>query len=1020
MGAWDEFLSSVDDQYGREPAVDDLFATDVDDVITDQQQFPVSPLAEFEKRTQPSAAFLNEPRDGGAWDKFMGDVEAREANPPNDRVSSLWDIPGDFLKRMVTDASLATPEEMLGIDSLSKLAASPAVLRLMEKTEKQFNPQSTAGAIGGFVGATAKYITAAHLVGAIPAIQAEGLRASAAHAGIAGAMVRALKPTDDEPEDFINRIGESMKHYAYGYAVVGGLGLIGKGWLAARGGEGEYLKRISGKLHRVLMGRYGLTPQQATDAVQRMETTVNQLGGEKGLRSSAINRLKQGAKEVKNLEGLRKSVRITAFRKLGLKDEAYRKFNMGLTGKVSTKEMTSEDLKTMNKFYKALMKDGKGKPSEKMMSEMMSRFNPEKHFVPGVGAQARGVEGVFRDMGPGFEREYHKIYVADVNWKVKGNVGTKIMKKLSKQIPKNEKAAHFDFMESVETDMHYTPAQISKAFHTAAEAQGVPKHWVEPSIYLRRLTTKRIKEIHAMKIKTIRKLYPDKGLWPKMLEDELPHYNIAYQPNIYKRMLSARGGLSAAEFHALKKAHSGKVVDRFLFDRTGVSQAQKELLVKDAFHVTDIANKAALRTIHLEPVTRGLKARMNTPGTKIAGGVRKYVDDWLDYGVLGKLTPNDIRFKETFGFSSRVAAANLKATSYAGTMFWNPATLVKQLLQQELNVAELGKHWLKGVNSVVRSGSRNPLTSELVFKTARGNPIKTGMSGWEFAAKNSTLFKSRQFGVLEGLDPGNFGKVMNGLLKVGLYPFKLLDSTNIVAGFNGGVSKALREGKSMGQAIKFADALVRKTQYNYLNIETPLAFHGAGGKLAYQFMSWPVHYAELLWSWGGKMNYDGTTKAGRVAEHVVNITKSKQFARYFAINASLIAALNMAGVDFGLKKLVQGTTGMSLLPSGIPPSLGLMLGLGKTLIGGTKTAYNDNFYSRQLMNRGMNEVMRQVPIHTIPAYTQLRKIYKITQPGFLSEDAEKALGLKKELPWRSLLLPVSAREYDEMRNDLGL
>lgn len=1010
MGAWETFMANSDEKYGREPGPSDVNTLNVDDEYPSTPVPHDSPWDEYQKITTPTKQFLKEPQEGGAWEKFISLSEEKYNDQREKKGMSFLDMGKELIEGITKGA------ELPGVFSLRDAIFNLVGVQPPERP----TPEGAAGAVGEFVGTTAKYIMAAKAVGMISVFQTNTLLTHAAQAGVTGALVRAFKPNrEGEREDIIDRVQNSLEQGAYGYAMVGAIGGLGKAWIHFKGGEAKYIQRIGERLHRFLINKSGLTPDQANDAVREFGETVRAQGGAKALRQSAISRAKSAAGNIKRLNGLRTHVRIRAFKDLGINDDQYRKFNIGMTGKASTKEMNSRELNDLKRFYRALQKDQGKNPSPEDMKQMMTRFDPEQHYVPGIGARVRGVEATMTEAGYG--QDYYKVYSADINWRVNANVTTKVLKKLGAGVSPKERERLYDFITSVETQQHMTETQISKAFYAAGKAQGVSEKFINHAIIIRRITTKRLNEITRAKLKMFR----DLGLSGKNLEaaieKELPRWNMAYQPNIYKRLLSARGGLSAAEYNAIKKAsRKGTVIDRFLFDRKAVSAEQLELLVKDPYTVTDIANKAALRTTHLEPMTRIFMRKMNMPGAKVPRLTRQYVEDWMNYGVLGKLTPNDIRFKQTFKFSSRVAAANLKAMSYSGTMFANPSTLVKQLLQQELNVAELGHHWLKGVQSIVTSGSRNPIVSELTFKSASGAAVKTGMSGWEFAAKNSLLFKSRQFGILEGLNPSNFGRIMNGLVKVGLYPFKLLDSTNIVAGFNGGVAKYLKEGKPMAAAIKMADALVRKTQYNYLNIEAPLAFHGAGGKLAYQFMSWPVHYAELLWSWGGKMNYDGTTAPGRVAEHTVNILKSKQFARYFAINASLIAGLNMAGVDFGVKKLIQGTTGLSLMPTGMPPSLDLMWNVGKTALAGTKLAYSDDYFARRSMNEGIRGVQRQVGVHTIPMFSTLRKIYKITQPGFLPEDAEKFFRLRKRLPWRALVLPVSSREYQKMANDLGL
>jgi hypothetical protein len=119
--------------------------------------------------------------------------------------------------------------------------------------------------------------------------------------------------------------------------------------------------------------------------------------------------------------------------------------------------------------------------------------------------------------------------------------------------------------------------------------------------------------------------------------------------------------------------------------------------------------------------------------------------------------------------------------------------------------------------------------------------------------------------------------------------------------------------------------------------------------------------------------------------------------------------------------LVKTVSGLSLIPSRVPPTLDFLMSIGKTVIGGIKTQDDDNYYNRRYMNEGIKGMKRGARTHFIPAYGQLRKMYSVAQPEVLSQDAEAFLGLsKKKKPWTSLLLPTSAREHKEMETDLGL
>ena len=107
----------------------------------------------------------------------------------------------------------------------------------------------------------------------------------------------------------------------------------------------------------------------------------------------------------------------------------------------------------------------------------------------------------------------------------------------------------------------------------------------------------------------------------------------------------------------------------------------------------------------------------------------------------------------------------------------------------------------------------------------------------ELIFKNSfiedrTLNATRQ--TLQKLDEGLF------------YMFNLAEKINRGGAFWGAKAKAIDMGKTEAQAIEYAKSIVRKTQFNFGAIDTPLALQSDIAKTILQFQNFGVKQAEFL------------------------------------------------------------------------------------------------------------------------------------------------------------------------------
>ena len=405
--------------------------------------------------------------------------------------------------------------------------------------------------------------------------------------------------------------------------------------------------------------------------------------------------------------------------------------------------------------------------------------------------------------------------------------------------------------------------------------------------------------------------------------------------------------------------------------------------------------------------------------------VHDYVTDLINLGYLGRITPTDKRLNKTLHFNVKKAAVVLKTLGYIGTIPFNLALLVKQVLQQSHNVAFHGKHMIKGLNSLVRSGSSNPAEQKLTFTKKNGEIIDTEMNGVQFAMKNGLDPRSRKLYTFHDLDWSDPTSVYKTLIKLGMAGYRVGDYANLVVSFNGGVSKLLAEGraKKLSQAIKMVNSGdTSLSQYSYLPLAKPIYQHNAFGTLFGQFTSWPLKWMDMIYSWGGRTPYGKSGSVERQAEHMLKIGKNPKFLRYLAFHAGLLAALDLMGVDFGFKKLVKTTSGAFLLMTGLGPSPSLLVDTGKLIwyTGVHGLRNKESIYTNKLIAEAYRKMMRNAPLHIgLPGATSLRKIYKIREPELFSKKAEMTLGLRGSLPWYSLFTSITPKEYEEMLDKVG-
>lgn len=871
---------------------------------------------------------------------------------------------------------------------------------------ESYSPEAegAGAAIGHFMGDTAAYLTVGKLVGFLPGSAIKTGLGAATNVGITSFGARliqspGLKHEEGLVEDAVDHMHSALKSGAYGYAISGVLGGIGSLIAKTKGPIGEWVGKIGASIKEKL----------GEQASQSFKSAVQSVGGEDNIKEAIVERAKVLGKEVLREENAKKIIHIITGKKgLDLARPVYENFNIQLTGEASTSEMNLTQMTKVKDFYRGLMVRGaensiRTNQTSALGKELTGLANTELGFISRFSPE----EAVMRRVG--LQDRYEDLYGAVVKTHVEAHAFGKVMDKFEKLLTPKEKEQMFVLNETTMSKLTDTPIELAAKFSVAAKKLGISEKVARMTTYLRTTSVGNFNDI--MLAKTAQGVRPI----------DLPHFNETYQTHLFQWTIRQRGGMSANEWQAFKNAkYSGKVFNRFLLERSDITEEQKNMLVRDPILLAKIAYRAARKVVNVEPETTGIMNLINKSKVVIPTTTREHITTWIDRGVLEKLSPLDRDFNASMHASASMLVNDLRAAGYLGIMAFNPKSVVENSMQQTLNYANLGKYWLKGLNAIAK-----PM-SELTFRDQLGNVIKTGMRPWAFTKTNSDLFKSRAFALMEGMDVDNMHKAMNTAIKIGMAPHELVEYANVTTAFIGGVQKYLAEGKTMQEAIKLGDRIARNANFNYLRMETPLAFQGTGGKLVGQFASYYTRYTAEVLRWGEVgAAAQGTNLAAmhgvkKGVAQAVSIPKSQEFARYFAINAVILAALKASGV--GMNSLVLRNVGPTVLPTldRTPPAIDFLLGVGQSVIGGMQAAVLNDKQSILTFKKGLNKMKKGIFIHTIPAYVSLKRVYQITQPDIFNKETEKFFGVTKKLPPEALITGVSEEDHDTMARDMGL
>ncbi len=356
----------------------------------------------------------------------------------------------------------------------------------------------------------------------------------------------------------------------------------------------------------------------------------------------------------------------------------------------------------------------------------------------------------------------------------------------------------------------------------------------------------------------------------------------------------------------------GSVYDPFLEQRLGATG-----YIEDTWGSLDAYVKRATRKIHMDPALEALKGGANQKDISVVNYIQRYASRVnLRPTELENLI--DTTFKQIFGYKFGLRPVNrvsrsLRQWVYRGTLGLNIGSAMRNLTQGVNTYAELGERWaIKGYFDILTKGAKE-LEEVGVL---RDNFIQDRTI--------SAVGKS-----IEKMDKGLFAF------------FELAEKINRGAAYFGGKSRALARGATPEEAIEAGKELVRKTQFQFGSIDTPVALQDDIAKTISQLQNFTVKQVEYLGGKIGRKEYAGV-------------------ARYIA--GSLVMYYTI-GRLFGMEP-------KDMIPSfrfAAPPSLGIPAELSNVLLKG-----EDKYGQPYTLKTGAEAIFKKA-IPFIPAGVQIRK-----------------------------------------------
>lgn len=334
-----------------------------------------------------------------------------------------------------------------------------------------------------------------------------------------------------------------------------------------------------------------------------------------------------------------------------------------------------------------------------------------------------------------------------------------------------------------------------------------------------------------------------------------------------------------------------EVYDPFLQKRLG-----KLGYKQDTWAALDAYAKRATRKVHMDPALE----RVKKAGEKLEKSQLEFVQEYVNGinmrpGKWENLIDNGI--KQLFGYRFG-ARPTLSITSFFRKMTYramlglNPASALKNISQGINTYAVLGeKYTTLGYIKLFNKGAKAELEAEGILNAGfiEDRALSATKKFWE-----------------------KFDKVI-------FYLFEKAEHINRGAAYFGAKSQGIAKGMTEREAINYAKKIVRKTQFAFGKIDTPLVLSGPIGKTVGQFQSFSIKQTEFL--------LDMIRKAAKGEERAKNIIGLLRYAMAGIVFVYTIGkAFNMKISD-----LVPKIPFIQEGKFGTPPSIKFPIELGKAI-----------------------------------------------------------------------------------------
>ncbi len=379
----------------------------------------------------------------------------------------------------------------------------------------------------------------------------------------------------------------------------------------------------------------------------------------------------------------------------------------------------------------------------------------------------------------------------------------------------------------------------------------------------------------------------------------------------------------------------GSVYDPFLLKRLGAKGYKQ-----DTWAALDAYVKRATRKVHMDPVLEKIQAKtgptldMSNIEESQFNYIKKYIDNInMRPSNADKGIDNFIKSKIGYKLGQRplnAVLATFRRMTFRGMLGLNPASAIRNLSQGINTYAELGeKYTVIGYASLFKKGAREEL--------AREGILNAGF------IQDRVLSSTKK--AIEKMDKGLF------------VFFNLAEHINRGSAYFGAKAKGLKKGMTEQEAIEFAKGIVRKTQFVFDSIDTPVGLSSDIAKTFSQFGTFGIKQVEFL---GGKAKgaFYGQEKAKNIAG----------LMRYAVAGIAFVYTIGSA-IGMKPEELIpfMGTLEKGKLPFTEPPSL-------KFPIEVTKAALNtpDKYGQVRSGAQKLKDIGKSA-VGLIPAGSQIRK-----------------------------------------------